>query len=57
MKRLLLTGFFDVAVMYFAVDLCHWDSTIWKLISNVIVIILNYIASKLVIFKKKETKQ
>ena len=48
----LLTGLLDVGIMYLAVDVLHWNALLWKLISNVIVIILNYIASKLVIFKK-----
>lgn len=47
------TGVLDVAIMYLAVDLMHWNPTLWKLISNVLVIIINYVASKLVIFKKK----
>ena len=46
------TGILDVVIMYLAVDLAHWNPTVWKLISNVLVIIINYIASKLVIFKK-----
>ena len=46
------TGFLDILVMYFAVDLMNWNSTIWKLLGNIIVIVLNYIASKLLIFKK-----
>ena len=48
------TGLLDVGIMYAAVDVMHWNSTLWKLISNVLVIILNYVASKLVIFRKKE---
>ncbi len=47
------TGVFDMAVMYVAVDVMAWNEMLWKLLSNVIVIILNYVASKLVIFKKK----
>ena len=46
-----LTGLLDVGIMYVSVDVLHWNAMLWKLISNVIVIILNYIASKLVIFK------
>ena len=49
----LATGLLDLAIMYVSVDLMHANSTIMKCISNVIVIIVNYIASKLVIFKKK----
>lgn len=47
-----LTGLLDVGIMYVAVDLLNLNSMIWKLISNILVTILNYIASKFVIFKK-----
>lgn len=50
------TGVLDIGIMYVAVDVMHWDATVWKLISNVIVIIINYVASKKVIFKKKLKK-
>lgn len=46
------TGLLDVVIMYLTVDVMNWNSNIWKLVSNVIVIILNYVASKLLIFKK-----
>ncbi len=49
----LLTGIMDVVIMFVAVDLMAWNSLVWKVISNVLVIILNYVASKLIIFKKK----
>lgn len=49
----ILTGILDVAIMAFAVDLMGWNGLLWKIISNVIVIILNYIASKFVVFKKQ----
>lgn len=49
----LLTGVMDVAIMWVAVDLLEWNSLVWKIISNVLVIVLNYFASKLLIFKKK----
>ena len=49
----LLTGGMDVVIMLVAVDVMSMNGTIWKLISNILVIILNYIASKIVIFKKK----
>jgi putative flippase GtrA len=50
----LLTGVLDVIIMVVAVDFLHGNSLIWKIISNILVILLNYIASKLVIFKKKD---
>lgn len=48
----LLTGLFDVGIMWIAVDQMAWNSTWWKCISNVIVIALNYIASKWIIFNQ-----
>lgn len=48
----LLTGVLDIGIMAFAVDLMHWNGTVWKLISNVIVTVINYVASKLWIFRK-----
>ena len=47
-----LTGGLDIGIMFIAVDIMNWNGTVWKIVSNIVVIILNYIASKLVIFKK-----
>lgn len=49
----LLTGLFDVACMFVFVDFLHWNDLFVKIADNVIVVILNYIASKLFIFRKK----
>lgn len=46
------TGILDVAIMYVTIDIMTWPSLFWKCVSNVIVIVLNYVASKLVIFNK-----
>lgn len=46
------TGILDLGIMYFTVDILKWHALLMKIISNVIVIILNYIFSKLIIFKK-----
>ena len=48
-----LSGVMDVAVMWAAVDVAGWNNMLWKLISNVLVVIVNYFASKFVIFRKK----
>ena len=48
----ILTGILDVAIMALAVDMMGWNGLVWKIISNVIVIVLNYVASKFFIFKK-----
>lgn len=46
------TGVLDVFIMWLAVDVLSLNPTVWKLLSNVLVIILNYVASKLLIFRK-----
>lgn len=49
----LATGVMDLIIMFVCVDLLGWHALLMKLISNVLVIILNYVFSKLVIFKKR----
>lgn len=50
----LLTGILDIIIMFIAVDVMAWSGIFFKFISNILVIILNYIASKLIIFAKKK---
>lgn len=47
------TGIVDWLCMYVFVDLMHWNDLVIKIAANILVIVLNYVASKLVIFKKK----
>ena len=49
----LATGALDVAIMYLAVDVFALNANLWKLLSNIVVIVLNYAFSKLVVFRKK----
>ncbi|MGI6004842.1 MAG: GtrA family protein [Christensenellales bacterium] len=49
-----VSGGFDVLAMFVMVDLLSVQENIAKLLSNVIVIILNYVFSKLFIFRKSE---
>ena len=49
----LATGIMDLVIMYVCVDMLGWHAMLMKLASNVLVIILNYIFSKLIIFKKR----
>ena len=46
----ILTGIIDIVVMWFSVDKMCWNAMAWKCISNIIIIIINYIASKFLIF-------
>ena len=47
----LATGVLDWAFMYVSVDLLHYNDVVMKIVANVIVVIMNYLASKLFIFK------
>ena len=46
------TGILDTAIMYVFVQRLSWSDMPVKLASNVIVIILNFVISKLLVFKK-----
>ena len=48
------TGVVDWACMFVFVDILSFNDVVIKFIANVIVIILNYVASKLIIFKHKK---
>ena len=48
----LATGILDIVIMYICVDIMQWHAMLMKIISNILVIILNYVFSKLVIFKR-----
>ena len=51
----LSTGALDLLIMFIAVDVMSWNATVWKIISNIIVIIGNYILSRFVVFSKCES--
>ena len=50
--RFLTFIFFDVVTMYVAIEIFHINENISKVLANILVIIFNYLASKLIIFKK-----
>ncbi|MDD5952123.1 MAG: GtrA family protein [Oscillospiraceae bacterium] len=47
------SGVLDLLIMWLTVDIFHWHSLLMKVLSNIVVIILNYVFSKLIIFRKK----
>ena len=49
----LLSLVFDLGFMYLLVDIFSCNELLSKIVSNIIVIIINYVLSKLLIFKKK----
>ena len=46
------SGAMETLILLLTVDLLGWIGNIWKLITQVLVVVLNYITSKLVVFKK-----
>ncbi len=47
------SGLLEIAIMFLLVDCLQWDGYVWKLVTSVLVVILNYVASKLLVFRKK----
>ena len=47
------SGAAETLILLVSVDILHWNGNIWKLVTSVLVVVLNYIASKFVVFKKK----
>ena len=48
--------FLDIGIMWLTVDMLGWPNMAMKIVSNVIIIVVNYLASKLFIFNKGESK-
>ncbi len=48
------SGLLETGLLFVFVDLLAMDGNIWKIITSVLVVILNYVASKLLVFVKKE---
>lgn len=51
----LFSGVMDIVFMYITVDVFLFNDSLMKITSNVVVVILNYLFSKLFIFKKRKT--
>ena len=47
------SGAAETVILFLTVDLLGWNGNVWKLLTQVMVIVLNYIGSKLLVFTKK----
>ena len=47
------SGIVETAILLVTVDILHMNGNIWKIITSVLVIIFNYIGSKLFVFRKQ----
>ncbi len=48
----LASGIMETVIIFLVVDLMGWNGNIWKLATSVLVVVLNYFASKLLVFRK-----
>ena len=48
------SGVLETAILFVTVDLLKWDGNLWKIVTSVLVVILNYVGSKLLVFRKKK---
>ena len=46
------SGLLETAILFVTVDCLVWNGNVWKLVTSVLVVLLNYVASKLLVFKK-----
>lgn len=46
------SGLMETAILLVTVDLMYWNGNVMKLVTSVLVVTLNYVGSKLVVFKK-----
>lgn len=47
------SGAAETVILLLTVDLLGWNGNIWKLLTQVMVVVLNYVGSKLLVFRKK----
>ena len=48
------SGLLETAIIFLTVDFLLWNGNIWKLVTSVLVVILNYVGSKLLVFRNKK---
>lgn len=47
------SGAMETVILLVTVDILGWNGNIWKLLTQVMVVVLNYVFSKLIVFRKK----
>jgi len=46
------SGAAETLILLLTVDILNWNGNLWKIITSVLVVVLNYFASKFVVFRK-----
>ena len=47
----LASGAMETGILFLTVDCLHWNGNVWKLVTQVLVVIVNYVGSKLLVFR------
>lgn len=47
------SGGMETLILFLSVDLFGWNGNLWKVVTSVLVVVLNYVGSKLFVFRKK----
>jgi putative flippase GtrA len=47
-----VSGLLETGILLVCVDMLHWNGNLWKIIASVLVVVLNYVTSKFLVFKK-----
>ena len=48
---LIASGVLETGIIFLTVDLLRWNGNVMKLVTSVLVVIINYVASKLLVFR------
>ena len=46
------SGVAETVILLLTVDILGWNGNLWKIVTSVVVVVLNYFASKFLVFKK-----
>ncbi len=46
------SGLAETLILFVTADLLGWNGNVWKLLTSVLVVVLNYVGSKLLVFRK-----
>lgn len=46
------SGLAETLILLVTADLLGWDGNVWKLLTSLLVVVLNYVGSKLLVFRK-----
>ena len=47
------SGVMETVILFVTVDTLRWNGYIWKLVTSVLVVVVNYVGSKLLVFRNK----